>query len=73
MTWRPRASACARHLKPRTLTKLSNQRPTWLNLAHCRLDEAVFAAYGWPIDLADDEILDRPLALDLDRSADTTE
>ena len=28
------------------LLNLYNQRPTWLDLAHRRLDEAVFAAYG---------------------------
>ena len=36
----------------RTLTNLYNQRPTWLDLAHKKLDQAVFAAYGWPADLA---------------------
>ena len=35
-------------LKERTLTKLYNSRPTWLEQAHRRVDEAVFAAYGWP-------------------------
>jgi len=33
-------------LKKRTLTNLYNERPTWLRLAHRRLDEAVLAAYG---------------------------
>ncbi|MBA7693787.1 hypothetical protein ES703_102376 [subsurface metagenome] len=33
-------------LKRRTLTNLYNERPTWLDLAHKRLDEAVFLAYG---------------------------
>ena len=32
--------------KKRTLTNLYNARPTWLDLAHKRLDAAVFAAYG---------------------------
>lgn len=32
--------------KERTLTNLYNIRPTWLDLAHKRLNEAVFAAYG---------------------------
>ncbi|MHB0879035.1 MAG: class I SAM-dependent DNA methyltransferase [Anaerolineae bacterium] len=50
-------------LKERTLTKLYNKRPTWLEQAHRRLDEAVFAAYGWPADLADEEVLARLLAL----------
>ena len=31
----------------RTLTNLYNQRPTWLDLAHQKLDGAVCAAYTW--------------------------
>ena len=46
-------------LKKRTLTNLYNQRPTWLDLAHKKLDAAVFAAYGWKNDLTDEEILER--------------
>ena len=61
---------CAAKLKKRTLTQLYNQRPTWLDLAHRRLDEAVFAAYGWPADLGDEEILERLLALNLQRAAE---
>jgi len=57
-------------LKKRTLTNLYNQRPTWLNLAHKTLDNAVLDAYGWPHDLPDDQILERLLALNLDRAAD---
>jgi type II restriction/modification system DNA methylase subunit YeeA len=53
--------------KKRTLTNLYNQRPTWLDLVHKRLDEVVFAAYGWKIDLSDEEILERLLALNLER------
>ena len=49
----------------RTLTNLYNAHPTWLELAHRKLDEAVFAAYGWPSDLSDEEILERLLALNL--------
>ena len=56
-------------LTKRTLTALYNQRPTWLALAHEKLDRAVFAAYGWPSDLSDEEILARLLALNLERSA----
>ncbi len=65
----PRDGACAAQLKTRTLTNLYNQRPTWLDLAHKKLDEAVFAAYGWPADLSDDELLERLLALNLERAA----
>lgn len=57
----------AAELKKRTLTNLYNQRPTWLAHAHRDLDEAVAAAYGWPVDLSDDEILRRLLALNLER------
>ena len=52
-----------------TLTKLYNQRPAWLNNAHLALDAAVAAAYGWPVNLADAEILERLLALNLERAA----
>jgi hypothetical protein len=55
-------------LKKRTLTKLYNERPTWLENAHRKLDEAVFAAYGWPPDLEDGEVLARLLALNLERA-----
>jgi hypothetical protein len=55
--------------KKRTLTNLYNQRPTWLDLAHKRLDQAVFAAYGWQPDLSDEEILEKLLALNLERAA----
>jgi type II restriction/modification system DNA methylase subunit YeeA len=56
-------------LKDRTLTKLYNKRPEWLANAHRTLDEAVFAAYGWPADLSDQEILARLLALNHERAA----
>ncbi len=56
-------------LKKRTLTNLYNQRPTWLANAHARLDAAVYAAYGWPADLPDEEILKNLLALNLERAA----
>ena len=52
----------------RTLTNLYNARPTWLDNAHRALDAAVAAAYGWPADLADEEILERLLALNLERA-----
>ncbi len=51
----------------RTLTNLYNQRPTWLVHAHAELDHAVFAAYGWPADLPDEDVLARLLALNLER------
>lgn len=59
---------CALKLKKRTLTNLYNERPTWLALAHQKLDAAVAAAYGWPADLAEEEILARLLKLNLERA-----
>lgn len=56
-------------LKKRTLTHLYNARPTWLADAHRKLDEAVFAAYGWPATLTDAEVLKRLLALNHARAA----
>ena len=52
----------------RTLTNLYNERPTWLDNAHQTLDAAVSDAYGWPANLADAEILERLLALNLERA-----
>jgi type II restriction/modification system DNA methylase subunit YeeA len=57
-------------LKKRTLTNLYNERPAWLANAHRALDEAVAAAYGWPADLADEEVLARLLALNLERAGE---
>ncbi len=65
----PRDEAAAKVLKTRTLTNLYNQRPAWLDMAHRRLDAAVAAAYGWPSDLSDDEILERLFALNQERAA----
>jgi type II restriction/modification system DNA methylase subunit YeeA len=56
-------------LKGRTLTNLYNKRPEWLVIAHGALDEAVFAAYGWPTDLSREEILARLLALNHERAS----
>mgnify|MGYP000921064073 CR=1 FL=1 len=55
-------------LKKRTLTHLYNQRPAWLVNAHRTLDAAVAAAYGWPVDLNDEEVLRRLLALNQERT-----
>jgi hypothetical protein len=64
-----RDAEAAKKLAKRTLTNLYNERPAWLDLAHKKLDEAVFAAYGWPGDLTDEQILERLLALNLERAA----
>lgn len=49
----PISAAAEATLKHRTLTKLYNDRPAWLALAHRNLDRAVAAAYGWSESLAD--------------------
>lgn len=68
----PRDEKAAAVLKTRTLTNLYNTRGTpqgaWLDNLHRALDEAVAAAYGWPSDLSDDEVLARLLALNLERA-----
>jgi hypothetical protein len=66
----PRDADCAAKLKDRTLTKLYNERPAWLDLAHKKLDAAVAAAYGFPADLTDEQILEKLLSLNLERAAE---
>ena len=67
-SWLNPEGAPEKEQKKRTLTNLYNQRPTWLDLAHRKLDDAVLDAYGWPHDLSDEEILSRLLALNLQRA-----
>jgi hypothetical protein len=64
----PKDDASAKQLDKRTLTNLYNQRPKWLELAHQKLDAAVFAAYGWKPNMSDEEILAMLLALNLERA-----
>jgi hypothetical protein len=72
----PKDAEHAAKLKKRTLTNLYNERPTWLANAHQTLDAAVAAAYGWvrdgqpETDLTDEQILERLLALNLERAAE---
>jgi type II restriction/modification system DNA methylase subunit YeeA len=60
-------------LKKRTLTNLYNERQAgnvaWLDAAHRDLDDAVAAAYGWPADLSDEQILERLFQLNQSRAA----
>jgi type II restriction/modification system DNA methylase subunit YeeA len=67
----PKNEEAAQVLKRRTLTNLSNERPSWLNNAHRELDEAVADAYGWKPDMSDDEMLTKLLALNLERAKNT--
>ena len=66
----PKNTDCAAKLKERTLTKLYNERPAWLDLAHKKLDAAVAAAYGFPAYLTDEQILEKLLALNLARATE---
>jgi len=60
-------------LRTRTLTALYNTRGTpqgaWLDGLHRTLDEAVAAAYGWPANFSDSDVLTRLLALNHARAA----
>lgn len=67
--YKDQPSAIREDLKKRTLTNLYNERPTWLQLAHEKLDRAVLDAYGWPDDISDDDILARLLEENLKREA----
>ena len=55
-------------LKNRTLTKLYNERPAWLDHAHKDLDADVASAYRWAGDLTDEQILEKLFALNLERA-----
>ena len=67
--WLNPPDAAPEALAKLTLTNLYNKRPTWLENAHRKLDEAVFAAYGWPAALTDAELLERLLDLNRERAA----
>lgn len=68
----PKDAAAFAELKKRTLTNLYNARPAWLEIAHKKLDTAVLAAYGWPADIAEAELLARLLKLNRIRAAQAT-
>ena len=65
MTWRAGALSSSHR---RQVGRLHDDLLNALDLAHKRLDEAVLDAYGWPHDLSDEEILERLLALSLERA-----
>lgn len=64
----PESEETAELLQNRTLTKLYNSPPEWLANLKNELDAAVAAAYGWPVELSDAEILHRLLELNLARA-----
>lgn len=63
----PKDETATATLRGRTLTALYNQRGkpegAWLDALHQALDEAVAAAYGWPSDLSEADVLGHLLAL----------
>lgn len=67
----PRAG-CEKDLSRRTMTKLYNEMPAWLQQAHETLDNAVANAYGWndysASKTTDDAILHRLLAMNRERA-----
>jgi type II restriction/modification system DNA methylase subunit YeeA len=65
----PKDPESAKLLARRTLTNVYNERPTWLDLAHRKLDEAVFAAYDWDPGMTDEDILAKLLEFNLQRRA----
>jgi type II restriction/modification system DNA methylase subunit YeeA len=68
----PLDDTAAIRLAKRTLTALYNERPTWLNNAHDRLDAAVAAAYGWDADISTEDALARLLELNVQRTQGAT-
>jgi len=61
-----RRNVCQPHgIYRRSMTALYNENPPWLRTAHAELDAAVADAYGWPPDLADDELLRRLVRLNV--------
>ena len=74
--WLNPPDAAPEVLAKRTLTNLYNDRANgkcaWLENAHRKLDEAVLAAYGWPSNLTDAELLQRLLTLNHQRAATQT-
>ena len=66
--WLNPEGAASAELARRTLTNLYNAPPAWLSNLHKALDAAVLAAYGWPTALSEGELLERLLALNIERS-----
>lgn len=66
----PLSDKAITELKARTLTKLYNTRPAWLEDAHARLDDTVASAYNWPGDISNDEALRYLLQLNQERTQD---
>ena len=64
----PRDEDARAALKSRTLTKLYNSHPQWLDDAHAALDAAVANAYGWPADITEHDALQELIDLNVLRT-----
>jgi hypothetical protein len=65
--WLNPEGASDEEIARRTLTNLYNQRPTWLEQAHARLDAAVLAAYAWGEAIEPEQLLSRLFTLNCER------
>ncbi|AUX78123.1 class I SAM-dependent DNA methyltransferase [Sinorhizobium fredii] len=66
-------ASAEKELRGRTLTKLYNDRPSWLRQLHSELDAAVAEAYGWSDAISDDDALDKLFKLNQHRGSDAGE
>lgn len=64
----PRSKDAELVLAKRTLTNLCNKKPPWVKHAYGQLDAAVAVAYGWEWPLSDDELPQRILKLNQERT-----
>jgi len=64
----PKNRKAADELRGRTLTRLYNEYPSWLEDAHRKVDDAVAEAYGWPTSISNDEAVNSLLELNLARA-----
>src|SRR5262245_48984870 len=51
---KPLNTACSKYLGSQCSYQNIQRGHTWLDLAHKKLDAAIFAAYGWKSDLSDE-------------------
>ncbi len=68
----PPNAKCAQNLAQRTLTTHHNQMSAGLVQTHKRLDAEVFAAYGWPPHLENNNVVSNVLALNKERATLST-
>ena len=67
--WLPIDAAASIEMERRTLANLYAEKPAWLKNAHREIDDAVMAAYGWPGDMSEHEIIGRLIDMNIQRSS----